>query len=323
MRQSLQALLRGVIDYAGLFPPSRLPVEQAIRNYARYRTQAESWMLGRFICPAAALAELAPFSEELFSEEYPCPLSVLGRSGETARDFLTNLRADLHDILALLDRFDGLFTVGVLEVRLPGVLLSADGPEPIEQLITESQQLLEGDGLADVRLFLEVPLRKSWQVEVDKAVTALQTFTGEEACPPPGIKLRCGGIEASAFPSPEQLAFAIEEAAADQVPLKFTAGLHHPIRRHDSALNCDMHGFLNVLTASVLAYVHGVNHETLRTVLEDRVPEGFTFEDDRLGWGDRTVNRERIGAVRQQAGLSFGSCSFDEPREDLRSLGLL
>jgi hypothetical protein len=191
------------------------------------------------------------------------------------------------------------------------------------ELITDCQQLLEGDGLADVRLFLEVALRKNWHVEVDRAVTALQTFTGEEECPPPGMKLRCGGIDPSAFPSTEQLAYAIEEAAADQIPLKFTAGLHHPIRRYDPGLHCDMHGFLNVLTASILAYVHGVNHETVKTVLEDREPESFSFEEDRLGWGDRSVSRERINAVRLQAGLSFGSCSFDEPRDDLRTLGLL
>src|SRR5438445_13553439 len=61
MRRSLRALLEGVIDYAGLFPPAKLPMEQAIRNYARYRREQEGWMLGRFLCPASRLAELAPF----------------------------------------------------------------------------------------------------------------------------------------------------------------------------------------------------------------------------------------------------------------------
>src|SRR5262245_31895820 len=144
MRESLHALLAGAIDYAGLFPPAKLPLEQAIRNYARYRTEPEKWMLGRFICPASRLPDLAPFAGKLFSEEAPCPLSIIGRGGETTRDFQTNLRADLHDILSLEDIFLAVSTVEALEVRLPAELLDADGPGAMVALITESQKVMEG-----------------------------------------------------------------------------------------------------------------------------------------------------------------------------------
>ena len=46
MNASLRALLTGVVDYAGLFPPARLPLDEAIRNYARYRQGSDAWMLG-------------------------------------------------------------------------------------------------------------------------------------------------------------------------------------------------------------------------------------------------------------------------------------
>ena len=58
MSPSLRALLHGIIDYAGLFPPANLPLDQAVRNYARYCTEPDSWMLGRFVCPVTELAEL-------------------------------------------------------------------------------------------------------------------------------------------------------------------------------------------------------------------------------------------------------------------------
>ena len=58
MLPSVRAFLSGIIDYAGLFPPARLPLDEAIWNYARYRTEQESWMLGRFVIPAASLGEL-------------------------------------------------------------------------------------------------------------------------------------------------------------------------------------------------------------------------------------------------------------------------
>ena len=46
MSPSLRALLSGIIDYAGLFPPAKLPLDQAIRNYARYRTEPDSYEQG-------------------------------------------------------------------------------------------------------------------------------------------------------------------------------------------------------------------------------------------------------------------------------------
>src|SRR5271166_5986544 len=72
MYASLRALMTNVIDYAGLFPPAQLPLDQALRNYASYREGPDAWMLGRFVCPAAKLAELTSFP----------PLSVVGCGGD-------------------------------------------------------------------------------------------------------------------------------------------------------------------------------------------------------------------------------------------------
>ena len=53
-----RALLAGLVDYAGLFPPAALDMEAAVAEYARRRRAPEAWMLGRFVAPAARLVEL-------------------------------------------------------------------------------------------------------------------------------------------------------------------------------------------------------------------------------------------------------------------------
>jgi hypothetical protein len=58
LARSLQALLANLIDYAGLFPPAALPMQQALANYARYRAGEHAWMLGRFVGPAAHALEV-------------------------------------------------------------------------------------------------------------------------------------------------------------------------------------------------------------------------------------------------------------------------
>ena len=66
--RSLRALLENLIDYAGLFPPAALSMEDAVRNYARYREGEFAWMLGKFVVPKAKAAEVPS----------DFPVSVLG-----------------------------------------------------------------------------------------------------------------------------------------------------------------------------------------------------------------------------------------------------
>jgi hypothetical protein len=52
---ALTPLLQRLVDDAGLFPPSNLPMAQAL---SRFRTSRSSVLSGRFLCPAARLGEL-------------------------------------------------------------------------------------------------------------------------------------------------------------------------------------------------------------------------------------------------------------------------
>src|SRR6516165_211295 len=77
MLPSVRALLSRIIDYAGMFPPAQLPLEQAIRNYARYRTEPESWMLGRFVCPAAQRLKFWEVARHFFPASSQVRISAL------------------------------------------------------------------------------------------------------------------------------------------------------------------------------------------------------------------------------------------------------
>jgi hypothetical protein len=68
IKQSLRALLENLIDYAGLFPPAALTMQDAVRNYARYRDGEHAWALGKFVVPQARASEVP--------KEFP--LSILG-----------------------------------------------------------------------------------------------------------------------------------------------------------------------------------------------------------------------------------------------------
>ena len=137
-----------------------------------------------------------------------------------------------------------------------------------------------------------------------------------------GFKLRTGGVTADAFPSSVQIARAILASTKHHVPIKFTAGLHHPIRQFRDEVKTEMHGFLNVLGAGVLSAEHHWDEAQTIEMLEDQRAQSFEFHDTVFAWRDWEITLDRIKARRKFV-TSFGSCSFDEPREDLRALNFL
>jgi hypothetical protein len=316
---SLRFLLTASIDYAGLFPPAQLSLDEARRNYARYREAPESWMLGRFICPTNRLQDLARTSAAGTDpfRTGQATLSVVGRGGKTNEDFLRGLHSDIEDMTAS--------HLGVLvhayEVRLP---LDAD-----DELITKIADALDPPHDRDTgrALFFEVlPVgnyRAAVLPAIDAIVHARNSYSDKQRQGSQiGLKLRCGGLEANAFPSPEQVASVLILCRDHAVPLKFTAGLHHPIRRHDPKINTHMHGFLNVLTAGVLASARSLGEDRVHQILIDEDADSFGFDDTGLQWKDCRATVAEIEMARKTI-ISFGSCSFDEPCDDLRMLGLI
>ena len=130
-----------------------------------------------------------------------------------------------------------------------------------------------------------------------------------------GAKIRCGG--ATAAPPVEAVAEFIAACRDAGVRFKATAGLHHAIRAGDA------HGFLNVLAAAVFAHADGLSADELVPLLAEEDSAAFTLDADSLTVHDDSANAEQIAEARRDLFVAYGSCSFDEPVEDLTTLGLL
>ena len=118
-------------------------------------------------------------------------------------------------------------------------------------------------------------------------------------------------------------AFALIDCRDTWVQMKFTAGLHHPIRHWDPALETHVHGFLNIFAAGVLAHVRKLDETRVLEIIEDEDADHFAFDAEGFRWQDVRATTQEISWARQMAVTSFGSCSFDEPRGDLVRLGWL
>src|SRR6185312_9297033 len=128
-----------------------------------------------------------------------------------------------------------------------------------------------------------------WEAPPERAEQTIALIAGhnsDEETATFGYKLRTGGVTADAFPSSAQIASALVTAATHQLPIKFTAGLHHPIRQFRDEVKTKMHGFLNVVGSAVLAAEHQWDVGQVVMMLEDEDPHSFSFTDDFFGWRD-------------------------------------
>ncbi|MEU8250754.1 hypothetical protein [Nonomuraea sp. NPDC048916] len=168
-------------------------------------------------------------------------------------------------------------------------------PLPAETSVADLARKMADRLPPGVRLFVEVPARKG-SGDVPEGV---------------GLKVRCGGETAEAFPPVEHLAAFIRFCAEHDIPFKATAGLHHAIRHFDPSLGVDRHGFLNLLLAVCEAAEH-----------RDPAPVLRTTDVGHLVRMAQSVSPETAEHARRLL-VSYGSCNTSAPLEDLRTLGLI
>ena len=294
--RSIRILLDQIVNYAGLFPPASLDMDAAVGSYAAYRRSKDAWALGRFIVPVARLEEFEAAAYPWLSQG-AWRVSVLagsdvGAAVETIARFNRRHAAGTGSTAAAID---------TIELKATHIDDIAAGMRALPGWLTP---------------YFEIPIDSD-----PRELVAALARQGARA------KVRTGGVRQELFPPVVDLAWFIHTCATAQVPFKATAGLHHPVRslrrltyEQDSPSGM-MHGFLNVFLAA--AFLHaGMLPDQAPEILEEVAPDAFRFDGDGVTWRGRRLDDDSLARARRLA-VAFGSCSFREPLDDLKTIGLL
>ena len=299
--QFIRSFLAGIVDYAGLFPPAALNMETAVRNYSEYRGGPDYDLLGRFVVPAAGLDEFSsaarPYLERRESSG-PWRVSAL-------------VSDDLSGATKTILRFNSTHAAG-----LDGVAAVCDSIElhaGSDGDITRAARTFS----RSFRLFFEIA------PEPDP-VSLLESVARNTAA----AKIRTGGVTDAAFPSSSEIAHFI--AACNRLGLRFkaTAGLHHvltgdyPLTYERGSARARMFGYLNLFLAAALIR-KGADEREASELLEEQSFGAFTITETALLWRERELTAEDLKGTRAHLALSFGSCSFREPVDEVRALHLI
>ncbi|MEW2347467.1 hypothetical protein AB0904_07330 [Streptomyces sp. NPDC006684] len=209
------ALLAALVDDAGLFPPTALPMDRALARHRADLAAAHPLHTHRFLVPASRLGELRARLE-------PGDSLALGLVADRGAE---RLAADCAAVAA-----DPRLRLALVEVPLaafPGG-------------VREALDALPGD----VPVYAEPAARAAYEPLLTE-LGALER--------PVGAKLRCGGVRAELFPTAPEVAAWIVACARAGVPFKATAGLHEAVRHTAPATGFRHHGYLNLLLATAAA----------------------------------------------------------------------
>ena len=138
-------------------------------------------------------------------------------------------------------------------------------------------------------------------------------------------KIRTGGVTSNAFPAARDIVGFLVACHKAGVAFKATAGLHHPIRgsyRLTYDRNSErgtMYGFLNLFVAATLVS-QGAPESTALAALEESDAAGFEIACDSIIWRGHPIEASTLRNVRSGFAISFGSCSFREPVDELAQL---
>ncbi len=302
---SSTCLLTKLIDYAGLFPPAALDMAASVANYNEYLHSPWSWMLGRFIVPVAKLEEFESALNQLpFVHNEPRPadwqLSVL-LGGDVSADItkILKFKADMK-------RRSGAQSEG-RPVNVQAIEMKVANKTEIQCAAKAAPPGLHS--------YFEIP-------PDDESCYATLAATGSKA------KLRTGGETSDKFPSSENVVAFIQRCLSVGVPFKATAGLHHPMRSvHRYTYEPDspsgaMHGFINVFLAAAFLRA-GLGTELTTELLEEKSVGAIQFNAEGVVWRGHRLRNDELSSTRTEFALSFGSCSFIEPVQDLLKLGLI
>ena len=291
--RALHTLLHTLIDYAGLFPPAGLGMDAALGLYASYQQSSHAWMLARLVVPVTRLDEFRQ-SIELIGSLHHHPWRLSGLLGDDPA-------ADVAAVLAF-NRAKHQAVIDALEVK-------ASTPSAIRDV---ARLIPQG-----VKTYVEIPVER----DPGELVAALARHRLR-------AKIRTGGVVPEAIPSVEQVARFLRACYAAGVAFKATAGLHHPVRGEQSLTyepdspRAVLHGFLNVFLAAVLHY-NGLTIRDTIELLEATILDDVVMDDEKIAWREYVVTVAEVSTIRRRHAVSFGSCSFTDPIDDLTRMRML
>jgi hypothetical protein len=283
---AVDALLAGLFDYAGLYPPASLSLHAAAGKYLEYRRSSQhASALGRFIVNLDRLDELRSIACDSLGD---FSLSVI--AGENS------------DWAVLARHIDSGLPIESVEIK-------CSQPSEIEHITRQVPR--------NVVAYFEVPIHPSSLSALEavhaagaRAKIRMGGVVAEAIPSVPDV--------AQMLKTLADLRLPFKATAGLHHPLRSKQALTYDPKSSTGV----MHGFVNLSGAAAFLFFGG-DVEQAKRLLAEGDPAAWQARADSLRWCNQSWTASQLGTLRRDFFLGIGSCSFEEPIHDLEALGWL
>jgi len=317
--KSLQAAFGGLVDYAGFAPPAETNPVLVVSNYADYRKSPHKQMVNRLVQRAVYNAKETQLDTSDFlvlqidQKKIPAgeiwPVSALFLTdplvAQQSREQTKRFKYGERQLSVFSQLLDGKIVVDSIE-------MPAQSVKSVEYIVNRF-------ATDNRHVYIEVPVETP-QTEAILDAIAQHKDKGVFA------KLRTGGPKPPSF---EQTADFMIKAAQLEVGYKFTGRLHglvaHTVteKKGEGGVEIEESGYLNAVVASALSRL-AANGEIVSAlvaqVLAEKDINAFTITSEGISWNGQFISTELIEETRKKSLHSIGSCSFEEPVDELKKI---
>lgn len=294
---TLDILLHELFDYAGMFPPAARCFEGALVESASLPTTLRRpWIVGSEMVLDASYARKL-LKLDLREPGYKQTMRVCLLASEGPSE-ITALIEELHSS----PRADG------IHIRVISIEAKVS-PDTVDTTIQNYASAIRQHTLS---LALEPDLSTpAWESTLTQVVSSIVASGARCA-----LKCRCSGPSGI---DGERLAQAVIAACDARIPFKATGGLHHPVVETERYGNSV--GFLNLAAAVLLRRARGsdLSLSLLAELLRNPDIGAISFGGG-LAFKNVKATREEAQKAKRLAGFSIGSCSLQEPDDDITRL---
>ncbi len=314
--QSLKVFMNELLDYAGMFPPAQLSLEESLKNYAEYLSHEYEDMLGKFVLPANKIDETISFlnthNSFLKVGKRKANFSIILSTCKNFSDFPSILHKDFQNIKLLSKNFETSLDILSIEFLPAEDILIANSNKRIEEYLSILFQQFSALN-KKIEYFCEIPLNDNFNKKINEIFDYNRCNSDNQV----QIKIRTGGVKKDQIPPTKKIAQFISLCAQKKLGIKATAGLHVPIPNFNQEVGTVLHGFLNVFSSMMLLYKGDISEEEIEEIISNYTYEDFKFSQDGLKIRNFLLTNKEIENLRKKYIKSFGTCSFLEPIEHL------
>ncbi|WP_158999338.1 hypothetical protein [Pigmentibacter ruber] len=319
--QSLNIFMHELLDYAGLFPPAKLTLQESLLNYSSYTKHKQKNWLGKFILPSNKIEDCIEImlNQKFFkSNDTNLNFSIILNSCEKFNDFNKIIDSDLKSLKNFESTFKNNIHIDSIEFLPPKEVF-----QPSNLSLFKNMLFLVNDKLLNVNKlkfkFLEIPFSEN----INEYIEFISEFNTQHKDTNFCIKLRTGGVTPNQIPSAFHIAQAIRLSAEKQIPIKTTAGLHVPVPNDNPEVGARLHGFFNIFSCLLLCYKKLLTISEMENILTNYSYSDFKFTEEGLTIGNKFLANVEMTQLRNSFIKSFGTCSFLEPIEHLHENNFL